>query len=52
MEIFCAAMFVVIFAVFLKPLADEFGWSRQAISSAYGGMTLGVALFAPVIGTA
>ena len=26
------------FAVFLKPVSGEFGWSRQTVSSAYGVM--------------
>jgi predicted MFS family arabinose efflux permease len=38
------------FAVFFKPLADEYGWSREAVSAAFGAMTLGAALVAPFVG--
>jgi MFS family permease len=45
-----ASFFFVSFAIFVKPLASEFGGSRQAVSIAYGVMTLGAALAAPVVG--
>jgi MFS family permease len=45
-----ASFFFLSFAVFVKPLADEFGGSRQAVSIAYGVMTLGAAFAAPVVG--
>ena len=38
------------FAVFFKPLADEHGWSREAISAAFGAMTVGAAVVAPLTG--
>jgi len=38
------------FAVFFKPLADEHGWSREAISTAFGAMTIGAAVVAPLTG--
>ena len=44
------SIFVFTFGVLLKPLADEFTWSRQAISLAFGSMTLAVSLAAPISG--
>jgi MFS family permease len=38
------------FAVFLQPLADEFSWSREAVSSAFGTLTLLAAVSAPWLG--
>ena len=38
------------FAVFFKPLADEYGWSREAVSAAFGAMTVGAAVVAPLTG--
>lgn len=48
--VFFASLAVATFAVFLKPLADEFAWTREAVSRAFGGMTLGAALSAPFVG--
>lgn len=48
--VFFAALFVFTFAVLLRALSHEFSWSREAISSAYGAMTLSSALAAPVMG--
>jgi MFS family permease len=48
--VFFASLAVATFAVFLKPLTDEFAWSREAVSRAFGGMTLGAALSAPFVG--
>jgi nitrate/nitrite transporter NarK len=45
-----ASFFFMSFAVFVKPLANEFGGSRQAVSIAYAVMTLGAAVAAPVVG--
>jgi hypothetical protein len=38
------SLFVYTFSVFVKPLAAEFGWSREAISSGFAiaAVTLGV----------
>lgn len=47
--LFVSTAFVT-FAVFLKPLSEEHGWSREAVSAAFGAMTLGSALSAPIIG--
>jgi MFS family permease len=48
--VFFVTMVFFTFPVFLKPLADEFSWSREAISSAYAVMTLSSAVSAPLIG--
>jgi len=40
----------VTFAVFFKPLALEYGWSREAVAAAFGSMTLAAALSAPLAG--
>ena len=45
-----ASLLVYTFGVFLKPLAAEFGWSRQAISSAFGIAALAVAACSPPLG--
>jgi MFS family permease len=38
------------FAVFLQPLADDFSWSRESVSSAFGTLTLLAAVSAPWLG--
>ena len=38
------------FAVLLKPLSEEFSWSREAVSSAFAAMTVSIAVSAPVVG--
>ena len=48
--VFLASSFFFTFPVFLKPLSEEFGWSREAISGAYAAMTMASALSAPFIG--
>ena len=45
-----ASLLVYTFGVFLKPLADEFGWSREAISAAFGIAAMTVALCSPPLG--
>lgn len=45
-----ASLFVYTFALFLKPLADEFGWSRQDVSSAFGFAAISIALCSPPLG--
>jgi sugar phosphate permease len=45
-----ASFFFLSFAVFLKPLSTEFGWTREAVSAAYAVMTIAAALSAPVVG--
>jgi MFS family permease len=46
-----ASLLVYTFGVFLKPVAAEFGWSRQAISAAFGVAALAVAVCSPLLGT-
>jgi predicted MFS family arabinose efflux permease len=45
-----ASLLVYTFAIFLKPLAAEFGWSREAVSAAFGLAALGVAACSPPLG--
>jgi MFS family permease len=47
---FCTSLFVFSFAVLLRPLAQEFSWSREAVASAFGCMTLAVSFAAPLTG--
>jgi MFS family permease len=44
------SLFVFTFSVFMKPLAAEFGWSREAISRAFGLAALTVAACSPKLG--
>jgi MFS family permease len=46
----CVTIPLYTFAVFLRPVSDEFAWSREAVSSAFGSMTLVAAGTAPLIG--
>jgi predicted MFS family arabinose efflux permease len=45
-----ASLLVYTFGVFLKPLAGEFHWSREAVSAAFGLAALSVAACSPFIG--
>jgi len=45
-----ASLLVYTFAIFLKPLSAEFGWSREAISWAFGIAALAVAACSPPLG--
>jgi len=45
-----ASLLVYTFAVFLKPITAEFGWSRQAVSAAFGVAALAVAACSPLLG--
>jgi len=45
-----ASLLVYTFGIFLKPVAAEFGWSRQAASAAFGVAALAVAACSPVLG--
>jgi MFS family permease len=44
------SLFVYTFSVFVKPLAGEFGWSREATSRGFAIAALTVAFSAPVLG--
>ncbi len=39
------------FGIFIKPLAETYGWSRSAISFAFSLVALMVSFYAPVVGT-
>jgi MFS family permease len=45
------SLMVFTFSVFLKPLSAEFGWSREAISRAFGIAALSVAACSPKLGS-
>ena len=44
------SLLVFTFGTFLKPLSAEFGWSRQAISMAFGCAAITVAICSPALG--
>jgi len=44
------SLFVFTFAVFVKPLSTEFGWSREAISRGFGFAAISLALISPLLG--
>jgi MFS family permease len=44
------SLFVYTFAVFVKPLHVEFGWSREAISSGFGLAAVTLGMVSPVLG--
>jgi MFS family permease len=48
--LFFASSFHFTFALLLRPLSDEFSWSRESVSYAFGAMTLSIAVFAPLMG--
>jgi predicted MFS family arabinose efflux permease len=45
-----ASLLVYTFGVFLKPLAEEFGWSREAVSAAFAIAAMSVAVCSPPLG--
>ena len=44
------SLFVYTFAVFVKPLSGEFGWSREAISRGFGFAAISLAITSPLLG--
>ena len=44
------SLLVFTFSVFLKPLSQEFGWSRESISNAFGLAAITVAICSPKLG--
>lgn len=44
------SLMVFTFGIFLKPVSAEFGWSREAISRAFGFAALSVAVASPKLG--
>ncbi len=45
-----ASLFVYTFGIFLKPIAQEFAWSRQEVSAAFGLAAITVAICSPGLG--
>ncbi len=45
-----ASLLVYTFGIFLKPIAEEFGWTREAVSAAFGFAAITVAFCSPVLG--
>jgi MFS family permease len=45
-----ASLLVYTFGIFLKPLSEEFSWSREAVSAAFGIAAMTVAAASPVLG--
>jgi predicted MFS family arabinose efflux permease len=45
-----ASLLVYTFGVFLKPLSEEFAWSREAVSAAFGIAAMTVAVCSPPLG--
>jgi MFS family permease len=45
-----ASLFVYTFGIFLKPLATEFHWTREAVSAAFGFAALAIAASSPPLG--
>jgi len=48
---FVATIPLSTFGIFLPALASEFGWSRGEASTAYGALTIGAAVWAPIWGS-
>jgi MFS family permease len=44
------SLFVYTFSVFVKPLAAEFGWSREAISTGFAIAAVTLGVFSPFLG--
>ena len=44
------SLVVYTFGIFLKPLAAEFSWSREAVSAAFGFAAMMVAVASPLLG--
>ena len=49
-SVLLASLFVYTLGIFLKPLSDEFSWSREAISAAYGVAAVAAAMAAVPLG--
>ena len=44
------SLFVYTFAVFVKPLGADFGWSREAVSSGFAIAAVTLGVFSPLLG--
>ena len=49
-SVFLSSLTVVTFAIFLKPLSEEFSWSREAVSAAFGVAAVTASLCAAPLG--
>jgi MFS family permease len=49
-SVFLASLFIYTFGVFLIPLSEEFSWSRESISAAYGVAAMAAAMAAVPLG--
>jgi hypothetical protein len=47
-----ASVFIYTFGIFLKPLTEEFAWSRESVSAAFGVAAMFAAARVPPRGTA
>lgn len=45
-----ASLLIYTFGIFLKPLAADFHWTRQAVSAAFGVASLAIAACSPALG--
>ena len=45
-----ASVFIYTFGIFLKPLTEEFAWSRESVSAAFGVAAMTVAVCSPPLG--
>src|SRR5690349_14953342 len=45
-----ASLFIYTFGTFLKPLTEEFAWSREAVSAGFGIAAMTVAACSPPLG--
>jgi hypothetical protein len=45
-----ASVLVYTFGIFLKPIAETFAWSREAVSAAFGFAAMTAAVCAPLTG--
>jgi MFS family permease len=45
-----ASLLVYTFGIFLKPLTEEFAWSRESVSAAFGIAAMTVAVCSPLLG--
>ena len=45
-----ASLLVYTFGIFLKPWTEEFGWSRESVSAAFGIAAMTVAVCSPPLG--
>ena len=45
-----SSLFIYTFGTFLKPLSEEFSWSREAVSAAFGIAAMTMAVCSPPLG--